>query len=429
MSSKKTSEITVAIPGEDGWQLWQRQSGTFEMIDKQLLDEEGSVEPFRSATHYGFPIVSVFAAPLWVNTDDPSLLPNVVDMQLEKLGLRPDETSGRLVDHKVAVKGHGIPAKAGEPAPVRNLVLGTVLSPHYKHALPRHAPEFFDISPRFFVLPGNHITLWKELGRVVLAITSNDQLVYFQSLTATSVNEQAIREMKCLLMQLQMEGTVVQPSGIVVWTDDVAPGARDFAQKTLGMECEIEDKPRPVLPARGSKLVPTEVADIRERERRRKKIGNILMGLAALYLVGVGYLAFDYFMKAREVQKKRNELTTLKPEVEWINGVNRKWAAIEPAIDGNQYPLEIFHRTISHLPPKWVRFAGFSKDQMMVTILGESRNTADANQYGGNLFKAEDLSDFVWNWAQRPVIDMRKRERTATFKIQGENKYGKTEDK
>jgi len=428
MSSKKTTEVTVAIPGEDGWQLWLRKSGSFEMIDKQLLDEDGSVEPFRSATHYAFPVVSVFAAPLWVATDDPVMLHSVVDMQLEKLGLRPDTGTGKLVDHKLAVKGHGVPAKEGEPAPIRNLVLANVLSPNYQHALPRHAPDFFDISPRFFVLPGNHVTLWKELGRVVLAITSNDQLVYFQSLTASSVNEAAIRELKCLLMQLRMEGTIEQPSGLVIWTDDVAAGVREFAKSTLAMDCEVEDKPRPVLPARGSKLVPSEVADIRENERKRDKIRNVLLGVAALYLIGMGFLAFDYFMKVREVQKYRNELAILKPQVEWIPAINRKWAAIEPAVDGNQYPLELLHRTISLLPPKWVRFAGFTYEQSMITIEGESSNTAEANKYGGKVFKSELLEDYKWNWIQRPVIDTRKRERTATFKIQGESIYGQTQD-
>jgi hypothetical protein len=428
MSSKKTTEVTVAIPGEDGWQLWQRQNGTFQMTDKHLLDEDGSVEPFRTASHYAFPVVSAFAAPLWVATDDPVLTQSIVEMQLEKLGLRPDETNGRLLDHKLAVKGHGEAVKPGEPAPIRNLVLATVLSSNYQHALPRHAPDFFEVSPRFFVLPGNHVTVWKELGRVVLAVTSNDQLVYFQSLTAETIDEQAVREIKCLLMQLRMEGTIKEPSGVIVWTDDITPELLIFARSTLGMDVDIEDKPRPVLPARGSKLVPAEVAIIRENEKRRKKIVNVLMAFAALYLIGVGAMAFDYFLKLREVRKHRNDLVSLSPQVEWIPELNRRWAAIEPAVDANQYPMELYYRSIKLLPPKGVRFASYVQDQATITLSGEAINTAEANRYGGEIFKAEDLSDYKWNWIQRPVIDTKKRERTASFKIQGENIYGETKN-
>ncbi len=447
--SKKEEETIVAIPGEEGWELWQRQSGVFELIDQRELDEEGNYEPFRHATHYGFPLVSAFAIPLWVATDDPALLPNVVDMQLEKLGLKPDSVNGTLMDYKMALKGEPLPALPEEPKksePVieglegldisedgepeepaepaaRNLVLATVLSPNYSHSLPKLGADFFDVSPRFFVLPGNHVTVWKELGRIVIAITRNDQLVYFQALSGDTLDLDAVHEIKCLLMQLFVEGVVTQPAGFVIWTEEVDSGVEAAVKEQLELQPIVEEKPRPVIPAKGSKLVPAEVDLLRQAQARAERRKKIILGVAALYLVGVGFALFNYFMQQREVSNLRAELAALEPQVGWIGPQRAKWRTFEKAFDGNRYPIEVFHRCVSLLPPKGVRFVDFKITDGMVVIDGQASNTTVANQYGGKVFKSDLLKDFNWQWTKRPTVDTRKREKTAAFKIQGKYKW------
>ena len=97
--------------------------------------------------------------------------------------------------------------------------------------------------------------------------------------------------------------------------------------------------------------------------------------------------------------------------------------------------MELFHQTVSRLPEKGVRFTSFTLERSydetentlerdQVIIDGEAQNTAEPNRYFSNVTKAEGaLGTYQWKWLRRPVIDTRKRERTATFRFQGDYIY------
>jgi len=423
--SRKEAVVSLAIPSENGWDLWQRQGGAFELVGHEEIDEEGAVGRFRAASHYAFPVLSVFTVPLWANTDDPALLQGLVEMQLEKLGLKPEASQGKLLDYKMALLGE---PGAGEGDAPRNLVLATVLSSNFKHSLPRQTPQFFDISPRFYILPGNHVLLWKELGRIVVAITRNDQLIYSQALGSHTIDENAVQELKCLLMELSLQGVIAKPAGLVLWTEAVADGADALLEKSLGLKVRRDEKPEPVLPAKGSKLVPSEVALLRLEQKRREKQRVVLLVAAAVYVAFAAWFAFDYFLTARELKGDQAEAAALEPKVGWMGPFKAVWDQVEDTIDGDRYPVELFHRVQSLLPPKGVGFASYISEGNLITIDGVSRTTAEANNYGGKVMGSDQLADYEWQWLQRPTVDTRKRDRTATFRIQGKYKYGKTED-
>ncbi len=421
----KEAIVSLAIPSENGWELWQRQAGVFELVGREDFDEEGNLGRFRAASHYAFPVVSVFTVPLWVQTEDPALLQGIVEMQLEKLGLKPDGGQGKLLDYKMAILGE--PGASEGEAP-RNLLLATVLSSNFQHALPRQSPLFFDSSPRFYILPGNHIILWKELGRIVVAITRNDQLIYSQALSSHILDENAVQELKCLVMELSMQDVVTKPAGVVVWTDSIEEGALASLEKALGLKARRDERPDPVLPAKGSKLVPAEVALLRLEQKRREKRRIILLAAAAVYLVVAGFFVVDYFLKLRELKGYQAEVATLEPKVGWMAPFRSLWDAVEESIDADRYPVELYHRVQSNLPPKGVALTSYVSEGKLITIDGASSKTADANNFGGKIFNSDLLADYEWTWLQRPTLDPKKRDQTATFRIQGKYKYGKTED-
>ena len=55
--------------------------------------------PFKEIQVYGFPVTAAFAIPIWASTADEDLLESVVDMQLEKLGMKPETIAGKLIDY------------------------------------------------------------------------------------------------------------------------------------------------------------------------------------------------------------------------------------------------------------------------------------------------------------------------------------------
>ena len=117
------------------------------------------------------------------------MLGNLVEMQLEKSGLKPEPGSGRMLDYRTVQT-----VDSGEGR--RHLILATVLNADYHHPLPNKGAEEFDVSARFLTLPGNHIVIWRELGRLVAALTRGGELVYFQGLNSSEFDSAAVQEIR-----------------------------------------------------------------------------------------------------------------------------------------------------------------------------------------------------------------------------------------
>jgi hypothetical protein len=284
--AKKSIDKTICFPGEDGWELWKHTEDRFgqaeyELVEEMQLDESGSCEPFKDATHYAFPINSVFAVPIWVRTDEPSVIKNLVEMQLEKMGLKPTSGIGQLLDYQTVCVIESEPSSETQEGPVkRSLILATVLNPDYKHPLPKTGSKEFDVSARFLQMPGEHIVVWKELGRLVMAVDHEGELEYFEGLTSNKFDSAAVNEINCILLGLDGAGPVSgdfkngianEISGAHIWLDEFDQSAKDEFEEVLGIKVTAGAKPDPFLPESTSNLVPSEVVEQRVQQKKAQK--------------------------------------------------------------------------------------------------------------------------------------------------------------
>ena len=441
--AKNEGDTAICFPGEEHWELWRLKSGRFE-----LADTMEPLRPFKSASHYAFPVHSAFGVPIWAGTDDPDMLDDLVDMQLEKQGLKPEPGPGVVLDYRKTVSvemqaqspkldqsaaldfgkttsldaAPAAEAEAETGPTTRNLILATVLNPNYEHPLPRSGSDQFDVSPRFLVLPGNHIVIWKELGRLVMALTRGGQLVYFQGLSSGDLDAATVHEVRCVLLGLQGQGVVAEPSGIHLWVEDVDDGAGAMLQEELGLDAIVTLRPDPVLPATDPVLVPTEVAVSRIEKRRAAKMRNIFLACAACYLALVGWYLFDYFKVLKEEERLAARAEELRPQAEWMRPFKNRWLSVEPVIDKSLYPAQVVHHLAGILPER-VNITSFTAENGQITILGESSNTTIGRLVLPNLQKEKGLSDYNWRWVTRPAVDSRRKDNTASFRIVGEYKY------
>jgi len=409
----KQPETSICFPGEESWELWRSNSGVFELAETAEMEEGSVTRPFKSATHFAFPTVAAFAVPVWASSEDKAVVRGVVEMHLEGLGVKPGNPVGELIDHRVVSRHEG-----------RSLVLATVLSEGYELSLPKQSPNHFDVSARFLVLPRNHITVWKELGRLVLAVTRDDQMVHFQALSAEEVDGEAMRELKCMILQLGSEGIIGEPAGLVLWTP-AEESVVALAQEALGLRVIQDYRPTPVLPETGSKLLPTIVAIQRIDAERRKRIRMVVMAIAALWLAFIGYSLFGYFKAVKDADQAELAMKRIKPNAVWIPEFKARWRLLEPAVDPSQYPAVILRGVVAQMPAKGVRLVSFNVESETITIKAEAESFRTANDYGGKLMAADDLSDFKWVWLKRPG-ESKRRDKTFEFSIQGTNKYSKS---
>jgi hypothetical protein len=430
--AKNDSDITICFPGEDGWELWSEQSGRLVLRETRSLEEgnESGCEPFQTASHYAFPVNSVFAVPIWTATDSPEMLGSLVEMQLEKSGLKPEPGSGTMLDYRtVQTVDSGEEGKGP-----RNLILATVLNAHYNHPLPDKGAREFDVSARFLNLPGNHIVIWRELGRLVAALTRGGELVYFQGLNSSEFDSAAVQEIRCVLLGLDGAGPVSneemgqgilsQISGIHVWLEDADEPVVEELQQALDLDTIIALRPDPVLPSGYSGLLPGVVAIQREQKQRAQMIRNVILALAACYLVFLGVYFFGYFKLMEERDALSVQRTQLDEELGWIPPFEKQWQEIEPVINGQTHPSELLHRCTLQLPAKDVRFTSFAVKGNTITIIGECRDPNAGRRFGAKLMGAAAMSDYKWEWLQRPTVNTRLKDGTATFRLQGGYKYG-----
>ena len=442
--AKKSIDKTICFPGEDGWELWKHTEDRFgqaeyELVEEMQLDESGSCEPFKDATHYAFPINSVFAVPIWVRTDEPSVIKNLVEMQLEKMGLKPTSGIGQLLDYQTVCVIESEPSSETQEGPVkRSLILATVLNPDYKHPLPKTGSKEFDVSARFLQMPGEHIVVWKELGRLVMAVDHEGELEYFEGLTSNKFDSAAVNEINCILLGLDGAGPVSgdfkngianEISGAHIWLDEFDQSAKDEFEEVLGIKVTAGAKPDPFLPESTSNLVPSEVVEQRVQQKKAQKIRYALLGAAVIYLLLAAVLLGAYFKEKFEADKLSKEVKRLEPSVKWIPEFREKWRELSSALDSDSYPAELLHRATAAVPPQDVRFTSFKYDdrvavggklKRIIVIDGQSKDAKAGRDFYALLTKNKDLEYFKWAWLKQPQVDPRKKDRTAVFQIRGE---------
>src|SRR6185295_6508516 len=116
-STTSNTEAGICLPGEESWDLW-KQSSTGWQISQSVPYDQGGPASFKSAGVFGYPVSAAFAVPVRAATSDEELLPDIVDFQLEKQGLKPETPVGKLMDYRTV-----------EREEARTLLLASVLSP------------------------------------------------------------------------------------------------------------------------------------------------------------------------------------------------------------------------------------------------------------------------------------------------------------
>jgi hypothetical protein len=66
----------------------------------------------------------------------------------------------------------------------------------------------------------NSITIFRELGRLVVAITSGSQLIYCTPLSSAHLDDHALAELNNICLQLGFQGVLGRLESIVLWIED-----------------------------------------------------------------------------------------------------------------------------------------------------------------------------------------------------------------
>lgn len=411
-----TTEIVLAYPGEDHWELWTgdaRKGGGVLRHDPEGrggVSTAASPSEFKGVTHYAFPVTAVFCSPFWAGVEDESLIPDIVEMRLEANGTKLELGPGQHYDYLILDRQEE-----------RSLLMPILLAEGKTIELPKGDAQHFDISPNFLALPRNHLVLWRELGRWVAVTTRQGKPAYFQALNTTDIDAEAILELKCDLLQLHSQGIIEELSGIVVWSHALSEESRALLEAELEMNVLTEERPHPLLPETPLDLLPNQVAANREAAARRQKIRNVVSLAALTYVCILLSFAGYFYWKKQEVRQLDATVADLRGQVGWIEPTANRWNALVDAISVDRFPIELFLRVLEDVPDSGMRLLDIDVNADRVLLEAEAVNRSIANRYISQLKDNPALKDYKWD---HPPFKEDGKTRIVTFELKGSYLYG-----
>lgn len=397
MKQSTPTDRGLCLPGETAWELWKQTPGGWQ---RAQVEETGASGPsaFKTASTFGYPVSAVFAVPIRTATSDPELLPGLVDIQLERQGLKPETPVGRLTDYRVVEREEN-----------QTLVSAAVLNPERADDLPRETPDRFEITPWLYDLPEYSLVIWKELGRVVFAVTGAEYPAYFHALTEPQLDLAAVQEIEHLMMPLFTQNLVPGLREAVLWTE-ATPEAERALVETLGLRTRKAPRPNPTLPRQVSAIEPVSVAMGKIRAAQARRVRNIALACVAVYLLLPAFFLARHLLKQNEIRKLEARVAALERGYGWVEPTLETAREIEETIDSKKYPVELLFQALGPLyrtATPGVRITSFEIEkgrgenrQSQITIKGEAANgnTQAAIVYGTEFRKNPALSEFDWKY-------------------------------
>jgi len=275
-------------------------------------------------------------------------------------------------------------------------------------------PQTFELSPRLYPIPEGELVIWRELDRIVVAVSRADQLVYFAGLSSHELDARAALEIRDLVAALRAHEFLLKPMGARVWTSCV-PDFVATLKEMLGAPVVQEPKPTPRLPADQCPVLPAQVARAHRARARRRQTAQIVMALAALYVLFFAAWGGWLYWREMRLNKDAAQADTLRPRVARVESEQARWAALEQATNPDLYPTEVFQRLVALLPPEGIRFKEFQMELDRVVISGEASSPDHALRFKAAVLGSPGLKRYTWNFPQPTILD----DRRANFRAEG----------
>jgi len=384
----KAAETTLIIPGEAGWEIWTGTAAAgFTLKEATAAQLPGDIPDLPGTDLIQlFPVKSVTAIPMRVTSDDDALFPDLAILHAERLGIRPDPMAGQLTDLFVIAK-----------EPEGTALLSVFLRSPGEGEIPARTPKEFDLSARAFPMAGDSLAVWKEMGRWVFSLSSGGNTAYCQatSISTHAPDQSLAREIRLALIQLSIQGIVIRPSKIFVWTSDVETSATELTGE-FRVTAEVAPRPAPVLPATRSKLLPADVRAARKAAEKKRNITLAVAAVALAYLGVIGWFGYGIWKDVSRTKSLRAQAEEAAPDAAAFTIHRQKWDELALTREQSS-PVELLLHIATSIPPNTglrLRTAEISAAE--VKLIGEASQPGPINQFSLNLSKKNELIGFDW---------------------------------
>jgi hypothetical protein len=347
----------------------------------------------------------------WVPSADRGVVPEMVQMQLEKRGLVQRQSAASSLDVRIL-----------EVQEERALALAIVLLPDLAPELAVENAIRFEPEPYTLPLPQDRLIIWRERQRLAMTISRGRDPIHFQVLTTEEVSDDSVNEIRCILLQLESQHLINQLLGLAIW-GEFSDEEVERLQQGLALKTFRESVPPPSLPATASKLLPPQVSVLHEKARRRHRIRRLIAAAAGIYLLGILSIIAYIFWQQSRITQLQNQLSADLPTVTAVQGTADQWRKVQWAVDPKLYAVELLHQVADLLPPQGMRLTAFQIEKGKVIIRGEASTAAAAFKLNEDIKQNAGLRLFQWDM-KSPSL---RPDGRAEFIIEGEPSVAKVD--
>lgn len=398
-NNKQVQELL--LPGDHAWQRW-RSTGN---ADFQLVEtvEHGPGRFHKDASRHtlALPASSAWVLPAWIKSE-ASHLRDAASLHLERLSVR---TPG----HEQAIVVESLSEKDGSHL-ARIIALKDLPTPLGDFAI---LPKECRLSAACLPLPANSMVIWRELGRLVLAITQGPRLVYFSPLSAHALDANAVSEINHICLQLSFQRVLTEMTGIMLWTDEGDPS---LLQRATGMAVSVEDRPVPRLMGLSSStsLIPLDIIQAQSEQEAGAK--RRLIGLSAGFVLAACVAVFAVLigLASRERDALLDQVASISPRAMKVEGQKSAWEEAGSAVDPSSSPMETLLRIMEPGASSQITITELEWTPKNVVIRGRAPEIAPALQYVQEIKDSESLLAYTWE-PGTPEIG----ENGAAFEVKG----------
>ena len=398
------SSQTIALPApEKGWILYQ--GGNEISRSSDLRDLIGH----RSDVVIGYPAEKVTTFPVLLPDTEESLHDSMIYSQLEKRGLLTGSEGELLYDYEIVDRGSE-----------GNTFAVSVVSGVSNELVDPYAAGYAPAAALHSV-PGNACLLWKEQGRLVLAIYKENEPVHLQVLSGGDrLGATIAGEINLILMGLRGDSCTEDsmPETLVLKVDDSSAEERDSFEGALNLRVQVTSASC-VSPGRISdRLLPAAVTKARRKRKAKSRNSVILAVLFIAYAVGLSVMIIKSRNTAAEISSLKRQIDIVEPDVARVQQVDQRWRNLEPAFEKSWFPVVQLSRITSALPGSGVVIREYRTSGRNIRLRGQARDVQLANRLLEDLQAMEEFEAYDWSMPNPRV----ERNNTATFEIEGKPK-------
>lgn len=375
------TKLTYSVPSPEGRDWFRFDAKASNWVPARI---PGSGQ----AVGYLFAASDCFSIPLWVNSEEPGLIPQLAAFEIERLTGQVILPEGsRLMIRKIARKDSHV------------LIHATVIGEIESDLLKRNWQKF-SVNPMSIAAREGEVHIWSESGRWVVGFFYSNILTHWHCFGESEFSRSHLLEINCLIRDLIIRGIIFKPHTLVIHSEEsLDQNLLESVEDVLGLLIIYRDPEAPnrlKFPAIDSNLKPQGLIEFQSQKEKRQRVIMSLVFAACLIVAGFFTAWFQLQKLERELQATEERSAELAPQAARILQARERWESLAPAFETERYPVEIFHRVAMLLPAKGVRLTEFEIRKGKITIRGEASNVPTAIKFKADLENSPLLSTYQW---------------------------------